>query len=78
MRDIFLAGLSAELDAAPRRRRDLALCDLAPLRDALALKGGDALRALRALPDRAMDACSSLVGFDADDVCQKLLATPGL
>ena len=69
MTSLFLAGLSAELDGH---------VDEVTVAAALALGGVEALRALRSLPDKCLDACSRAVGFDADAACQALLGCPGL
>jgi len=68
MTSLFLAGLQAEL--AGHGDEDLV--------DALALGRPEALRALRALSDACLDACSRAVGFDAEAACQALLGCPGL
>ncbi len=68
MTSLFLAGLAAELGEV----------DDGPLKEALALGGLEALRAIRTLPDKYLDRCSRCLGFDADAACQQLLACPGL
>ena len=68
MTSLFLAGLAAELGEV----------DDGPLKEALALGGLEALRAIRTLPDKYLDRCSRVLGFDADAACQQLLACPGL
>ena len=68
-----LTGLSK-----PSLAAELGEVDDGPLKEALALGGLEALRAIRTLPDKYLDRCSRCLGFDADAACQQLLACPGL
>ena len=53
MTSLFLAGLAAELGEV----------DDGPLKEALALGGLEALRAIRTLPDKYLDRCSRCLGL---------------